>query len=142
MAKKRRVARQKYMDRIREVDQQRREEIKRAQEKGELKRLKKRGEIELAKRGRGEDPTPIDKISDPNDPKNQISEETQQIQRRQIVSSDSRNKVKSMFVAKKQQENNENNNKNVANSSSGDDVGRGQTGRAVNPMKMRRVEED
>jgi hypothetical protein len=140
MAKKRRVARQKYMDRIRELDQQRREELRLAQEKGELKRLKKRAEIEVAKRGRGEDATPIEKISDPNDPKNQISDETQKIQRRQIVTSDSRNKVKSMFGAKKNESNNETSKNNTT--STGEDVGRGQTGRAVNPLKMRRVEED
>ena len=138
MAKKRRVARQKYMDRIKELDQERRAHIKKRQELGELKRLRKRQEIEVAKRNRNEDDnTTIAQMDQEDDAAAATSNTSnnQQVQQKNAAITQDRSRLKKIFGGADTKRDRDG--AAVAGSSA---TSASQRGGA--PGKMRRVEED
>ena len=135
MAKKRRVARQKFMDRLREIDQERRSQIAARQEYGKLKQ--KRGST-TAKRDRAEATTEDDDTAPPRlevatrggDGQQQTHQQPQSTAAPSAAALE-RNRVKSRFESAA-----------AKPTTAGDTAQGGHARGGAEPGKIRRVEQD
>ena len=135
MAKKRRVARQKYMDRVKELDNERREYIKKRQELGEQKRLRKRQEIEVEKRNRNDQGEKGETIAELDREDDAAAQQQTQHQQKNATITQDRSRLKKLFGS-------DSNSKRDRAGAAAATSATSASQRGGEPNKMRRVEED